>query len=74
MRKNPRKLRFLDFLKAVDLKKYTIQEAWESAQFDEFRNSFRNACPSCEKKKLCMGGCPIRPEIVLCNKKHKTIG
>lgn len=59
---------------AVDLKKYTIQEAWESAQFDEFRNSFRDACPSCEKKKLCMGGCPIRPEIVLCNKKHKTIG
>lgn len=52
---------------AVDLKRYTIQEAWESAQFEEFRDYFRKACQSCEKREMCMGGCPIRPEIVLCN-------
>lgn len=51
---------------AVDLKKYTIKEAWESRQFESFRNYFRTACPGCTKRSSCMGGCPIRPEIVLC--------
>lgn len=55
---------------AVDLRTNTIKEAWESDQFEEFRNYFRNSCPSCEKREYCMGGCPIRPEIVLCNKKQ----
>ena len=54
---------------AVDLKQYTIKEAWESEAFENFRQHFRTACPTCEKRKVCMGGCPIRPEIVLCNKK-----
>lgn len=55
---------------AVDLNVYTIQEAWDSAEFDQFREKFRNACPGCEKRNLCMGGCPIRPEIVLCSNKQ----
>ena len=54
---------------AVDLKQYTIKEAWESEAFENFRQHFRTACPTCEKRKFCMGGCPIRPEIVLCDKK-----
>lgn len=54
---------------AVDLKQYTIKEAWESDAFENFRQHFRTACPTCEKRKFCMGGCPIRPEIVLCDKK-----
>ena len=53
---------------AVDLKKHTIKEAWESAEFENFRNHFRKACPECEKRNHCMGGCPIIPEIVLCKK------
>ena len=53
---------------AVDLRKHTIKEAWESAIFEDFRNYFREACPTCSKRNYCMGGCPIKPEIVLCNK------
>lgn len=54
---------------AVDLKNHTIQEAWDSAQFEAFRDYFRNACSSCQKREYCMGGCPIRPEIVLCEQR-----
>lgn len=54
---------------AVDLRKYTIAEAWYSSKFEDFRNSFRLACTGCEKQNLCMGGCPIKPEIVLCEKR-----
>ena len=57
---------------AVDLKKYTIAEAWKSIQFEEFRNHQRNACPDCKKRSLCLGGCPVKPEIVLCNEKHNV--
>lgn len=55
---------------AIDLRKYTIQEAWNSRIFDEFRNIFRDSCPRCKKKHLCLGGCPICPEIVLCKEKY----
>lgn len=53
---------------SVDLKNCTIQEAWNSDLFDAFRNHFQTACPDCEKRLACMGGCPITPEIVLCRK------
>ena len=58
---------------AVDLKKHTIKEVWESPQFENFRTHFRNSCPECSQRHSCMGGCPIRPEIVLCNKKEREI-
>lgn len=51
---------------AVDLRSHTIAEAWKSKEFEEFRSCLREACPGCGKRGLCMGGCPIRPEIVLC--------
>ena len=54
---------------AVDLRTHTIKQAWESAEFEEFRNYFRNACPECSTREQCMGGCPIIPEIVLCEQK-----
>lgn len=53
---------------AVDLTKYTIQEAWNSKEFADFREHFLVACPECIYRKDCMGGCPICPEIVLCSK------
>ena len=56
---------------AVDLKACSIEDAWNSKAFNDFRNKLRNACPNCEKRDLCMGGCPICPEIVLC--KHKPL-
>ena len=58
---------------AVDLRSHTIKEAWESAEFEVFRNYFRKSCPDCEKRNFCMGGCPIIPEIVLCNKKQRYV-
>lgn len=55
-------------------KKTTIEEAWNSEPFERFRDKMRGACLSCEKKALCMGGCPLMPEIVFCNSyKRKTI-
>ena len=44
----------------------SIEKAWNSEAFESFRVKMRNACPDCEKKALCMGGCPLMPEIVLC--------
>lgn len=58
---------------AVDLKTHTIQEAWDSEVFEDFRNSFRSACPNCDKRELCLGGCPICPGIVLCNQKERIL-
>lgn len=54
---------------AVNLRKHTIEEAWNGEKFEDFRNYLRAACPDCENQRACMGGCPIRPEIVLCKKK-----
>ena len=54
---------------AVDLGNHSIQEAWDSPQFENFRNHFRTACPDCGKRGECMGGCPIVPQIVLCGQR-----
>ena len=54
---------------AVDLRKFTIEEAWNSGEFEKFRTHFKISCPECGERTLCMGGCPIRPEIVLCDRK-----
>lgn len=51
---------------AYDISNDTIQNAWDSEVFEDFRNHFRNSCPNCERRRECMGGCPIRNEIVLC--------
>ncbi|MCI6997717.1 MAG: SPASM domain-containing protein [Eubacterium sp.] len=55
---------------AVDLRKFTIEEAWNSSEFEKFRTHFKISCPECGERTLCMGGCPIRPEIVLCDRKE----
>ena len=56
----------------VDLNNKTILEAWQSDQFENFRDHFRNACPSCKNQRDCFGGCPITKSITLCNKKERT--
>lgn len=58
---------------AYDISNDTIQNAWNSQQFEDFRNHFRTSCPGCEKRNACMGGCPIRPQIVLCGSSKKTV-
>lgn len=54
----------------VSLRDLTIQQAWNSIQFDHFRHILASRCASCGKRENCMGGCPILPEIVLCNDKQ----
>lgn len=57
----------------ISLDGTTIEDAWNSEPFEAFRNKMRGACPSCDKKELCMGGCPLVPEIVFCNSKERKI-
>ncbi len=57
----------------VLLKDISIIDAWNSEQFEHFRNHMRMACPDCDKKELCMGGCPLMPEIVFCNLSDRKI-
>lgn len=54
---------------AVDLRKYSIADAWMSKEFNDFRKHFKEACSDCPSRIRCMGGCPICPEIVLCDKR-----
>lgn len=54
---------------AADLHGSTIRQAWNSPEFEDFREHLRTGCPRCDKRTLCMGGCPIVPEIVLCEDK-----
>ncbi len=50
----------------------TIEKAWNSEPFERFRDRMRQACPGCEKKELCMGGCPLMPEIVFCDSDRRA--
>lgn len=58
---------------AVDLNTHTIQEAWNSDVFEDFRNHFRNSCKGCSNRTECRGGCQICKDIVLCNKGVKDL-
>lgn len=58
---------------ACDLRKHSIQEAWESTAFERFRSSLSMSCPKCHKKNYCLGGCPVKNEIVLCERQERTI-
>lgn len=57
----------------VSLRGRTIEEVWNSEPFERFRSKLRNACPDCLKRELCMGGCPLMPEIVFCNSDKRKI-
>ena len=58
---------------AVDLHTHTIEQAWNTAIFEDFRSRLSSSCPDCEKQRSCFGGCPIKPSIVLCDRKERTI-
>ena len=51
----------------------SIVDAWNSEPFERFRGKMRSACPDCDKKDLCMGGCPLMPEIVFCGSQNRVI-
>lgn len=46
-------------------------DAWNSDVFSKFREYHNNACPSCKDRDLCYGGCPIKPNINLCDRVTK---
>ena len=52
---------------AVSLSNCSIEEAWNSEIFELFRKHLREACPDCVNRALCMGGCPLMPEVVFCD-------
>ena len=56
---------------AYDISCDTIENGWNSPQFEDFRNRLRSSCPDCPERSSCMGGCPICPEIVLCGKRRQ---
>ena len=56
---------------SYDISNDTIENAWNSDIFENFRNYFRYSCPNCKRRRECMGGCPITREIVLCDKTEK---
>lgn len=58
---------------AYDISNDTIQNAWNSKQFDDFRSHFKNSCSKCDRRRECMGGCPIRRQIVLCDREEKDL-
>lgn len=57
----------------VSLKNKSIFEVWHSDEFGVFRKNLKHRCPKCEIRIECMGGCPLMPEIVLCNKKERKL-
>ena len=61
-----------DMKYSVDLNKYSIQEAWDSNNFNSFRNYLKYSCKSCIDRKDCCGGCPLVIQIVLCNRKERN--
>ena len=61
------------FKHGISLRNSSIQQAWDSEKFDEFRKSLSCSCQSCDKRSLCGGGCPLVREIVLCDRKEKSL-
>lgn len=55
----------------LPLDSFTIQQVWESMRFTRFRDVMSKSCPSCKDRHNCMGGCPIVPQIVLCNREER---
>lgn len=54
---------------AVDIKKAGgIQAVWVSPEFNEIREKFKSACPSCSHRHHCLGGCPLMNSVQLCSK------
>ena len=55
----------------ASLREMSVEEAWNSEPFERLRSRMRGACTACEKKAACVGGCPLMPEIVFCDRKER---
>lgn len=57
----------------INLRGTTIEGAWNSNAFNDFRRSLSDRCPTCSQRLNCMGGCPLMPQIVLCDRDSKRL-
>ena len=57
----------------VSLKGKNIETVWNSPSFERFRDIMRKACPECSEREYCLGGCPLMPEIVFCDKTDSRV-
>lgn len=55
----------------VDLRTHSIEQAWDSEQFERIRAIMRGSCPECRYRGFCLGGCPLMKEIVICKERMK---
>ncbi len=59
------------FTWGVSLRDHTVAEAWNSEEFQDFRDRLKygaSGCVgNCKFSSRCTGACPIKPEIVLCD-------
>jgi len=60
-----------DLRYGVNLHENSIQAAWNSSQFQAFRDKLTYGCNSCSLHSVCKSGCPLKPEIVLCDRIEK---
>ena len=58
---------------AYSLRDNSIENVWKQEMFERFRDDLKNYCLDCLKKDLCMGGCPLMREIVLCQEKNRKV-
>lgn len=57
---------------AVQLgKDMDMAKAWRSDAFERFRTHMRRSCPECMIREACLGGCPLMPEITLCEREAR---
>ena len=56
-----------------DLRTGTIADAWQSSRFNLYREVFKKACPECNRKDECMGGCQILRQITLCEREERMV-
>ena len=70
---NMRPCSIMQQYKEIHLKQVSLKEAWNSKEFEEFRQKFAQLryedCKTCKHLIYCLGGCPIMPEIVFCEKR-----
>lgn len=57
----------------VSIRELTIEQAWNSTEFDAFRTILQTRCPACGKRANCLGGCPLLPTITLCDNELRTM-
>jgi len=50
---------------AISLRNRSIEDAWNSDEFNQFRLKHQSSCKNCMNHKIC-GACPIVPEISIC--------